>query len=383
LKYDQKLNKITAIFITLSLLFSVVTWATTNTDEIKRKERELNEIKEKIEALDASLDENQSLQNETNIKIKTISNSIRTLESELTTLDNNIEETENAIVVKEIELEEAEIKISDKNDLLNKRLRVMYKVGDVGYLEVLFGSKDFTDLLSRIHMIQQILEHDQDLIVEFKAQRDDIALKKVELESTKEDLINLFEGKKTKQGELEKNLNSLVAYKEDLSKSEAALTEAENELENEANQLTTLIKNLELSATYVGGEMMWPVPGNSTITSSFGNRVHPITKVVTMHTGIDISCPLNTEIVAAQSGTIIYSDWYGGYGKVIMIDHGGGYATLYGHNNSLIVTVGDVVKKGDVISKSGSTGFSTGPHLHFEVRINGDYVDPIPYLKGN
>lgn len=185
-----------------------------------------------------------------------------------------------------------------------------------------------------------------------------------------------------KQTALEKELKSMIAYKEELQKDQASLEELESELQDEADQLTSVIKNLQLAETYVGGEMMWPVPDHYTITSPFGNRFHPISKTYKMHTGIDISCPRNTDVVAAQSGTVIYSGWYSGYGKVIIVDHGGGYSTLYGHNDGLVGKVGQSVKKGELIAKSGSTGYSTGPHVHFEVRINGEYVDPLNYVKG-
>jgi len=127
--------------------------------------------------------------------------------------------------------------------------------------------------------------------------------------------------------------------------------------------------------------MTWPAPGYTRVTSPFGYRIHPILKTKKLHTGIDVGIALGKDIVAAQSGTVIYSDWLGGYGKVIMIDHGGGIVTLYAHNSKLVVSEGDKVKRGQVVSKCGSTGMSTGPHLHFEVRENGKYVDPIKYVS--
>ena len=377
----MKYKKHIAIFLILSLLFSGLVWS--DNDELKRKERELNALKEKIEELDASISNNQQLQNKTNQKIQSTTNSIRALEEDIVILNGNIDTTESDIEIKIEELASAEIEIGNKNELLYDRMRVMYKTGSIGYLEVLFGAEDFTDLLSRIDMVQKILVHDQNLIAFLKEQRDIISDKKLALETKRAELVLLYEDKKIKQNALEGELNQLLAYKEDLKDGEAALAEVEETLLEEADQLTSLIKNLELSATYVGGEMQWPVPGQSTITSDFGIRIHPITKVEKMHTGVDISSPMNTTVVAAQSGTVIYADWYGGYGKVVMIDHGGGYTTLYGHNNSILVTVGQAVNKGDAIAKSGSTGYSTGPHLHFEVRVNGEYVDPIPYVKGN
>jgi len=375
----NRIRPILALVMVTSLVITSITFAN---DEIKKRERELEELNSKIEALDASIENNKNLQSETNIKIKNVQTSIRNLETEIDTLNIGIADTEKAIVDKIAELEVAELKILEKNELLNDRLRVMYKTGTIGYVEVLFGAEDFTDLLSRIDMLQMVLVHDQNLIQFLKEQRDIIEQKKVELETIKLELVALFDSKVTKQDELSVALGSLISYKTDLSKDEAAMSEMEDQLLEQADQITDIIKNLKTAATYVGGEMMWPVPGHYAITSLFGNRIHPISKEYKMHTGLDISAPRKTDLVSAQTGTIIFSNWFAGYGKAIIIDHGGGYTTLYAHLDVISVEVGQVVKKGQSIGKTGNTGYSTGPHLHFEVRMNGDYVDPLTYVKG-
>lgn len=376
----EPLRRLSAFILIVILMITSVSFAN---DEIKRKERELEELNAKIEELDASISQNKNMQNETNQKIKNVMGSIKALEGEIKTLNSDIEITEASIVEKTSELEAAEIKIGEKTDLLNDRLRVMYKTGTIGYVEVLFGAEDFTDLLSRIDMLQKVLVHDQNLIEFLKEQRDIIETKKIELETVKVELLDLFTSKLKKQDELTVALNNLVAYQGDLRNDAAALEEMEQQMLEQADQMTTFIKNMKLAATYVGGEMMWPAPGYYSISSYFGNRLHPISKEYKMHTGIDIETPRKTPLVAAQTGTVIFANWFAGYGKAIIIDHGGGYATLYGHLDVINVNVGQVVKKGENIALSGNTGYSTGPHLHFEVRMNGDYVDPLTYVKGN
>ena len=376
----DKLRSVFSLFLVITLLVTSISFAN---DELKKRERELEELNQKLEALDAEIDENRNLQSQTNQKINSVQNSIKTLEGEIDQLNINIDNTEIAIDEKTKELAEAEEKIGEKNELLNDRLRVMYKTGTIGYVEVLFGAEDFTDLLSRIDMIQMIVVHDQNLITFLKEQRDIVATKKLELETIQEELLALIDTKLKKQDELTVALNNLIAYKEDLKKDESSMIELEKAAQNDADQLTDIIKNMKLAATYVGGEMMWPVPGKYSISSYFGNRVHPISKEYTMHTGIDIESPRKTPFVAAQTGTVVFANWFAGYGKAIIIDHGGGYTTLYGHLDVISVTVGQVVKKGEVIGQTGNTGYSTGPHLHFEVRMNGEYVDPLTYVKGN
>lgn len=376
----MRLQSFIALFMASVLVITSVTFAN---DEIKKKERELEELNQKIEALDASIEANENLQNETNIKIKGIEKSIRGLENEITTLNADIVTTEQSIADKTVELEAAELKILDKNELLNDRLRVMYKTGTIGYVEVLFGAEDFTDLLSRIDMIQMIVVHDQNLIQFLKEQRDIIEAKKLELEEVKQSLVTLVDSKVAKQDELTVAYKNLVSYKTKLTLDEAAMNELEDEFLKQADQMTEIIKNLKTAAQYVGGEMMWPVPGYYAISSYFGNRLHPISKQYKMHTGIDISSSRGTGLVAAQKGTVVFANWFASYGKAIIIDHGGGYVTLYAHLDSINVSVGQAVDKGEKIGKTGNTGYSTGPHLHFEVRLNGEYVDPLTYVKGN
>jgi murein DD-endopeptidase MepM/ murein hydrolase activator NlpD len=162
------------------------------------------------------------------------------------------------------------------------------------------------------------------------------------------------------------------------------------EFEKEYDKLNDYAKEIESkivklqknTGPYSGGKMEWPVSGHTRISSPFGYRIHPIFKVKKLHTGIDIPAPTGTSIGAAAAGTVVYCDWLGGYGKAIMVDHGGGILTLYGHNSALVVSEGDTVSRGQTIAKAGSTGNSTGPHLHFEVRKNGSYVDPMPWLRG-
>ena len=158
-----------------------------------------------------------------------------------------------------------------------------------------------------------------------------------------------------------------------------ALEKQEDSLIADSNAIEKQIVSLQSNGKYTGGSMGWPVPGYTKF-SKYGMRMHPILKKKKLHTGIDIGCKTGDKIVASNDGTVIFSGVKGGYGNAVIIDHGGKISTLYGHNSKLLVKVGDKVKKGEQIAKAGSTGLSTGPHCHFEVRVNGKPVDPAPYL---
>lgn len=372
-----KNKKILSIIVVFAL---AITGVSANTAEIYKTEKELDRVSDLLKEVDADREKNEATQKTVSNDIRVIELEINEVEKDIDNINTSITNTENDIVDKEAELVTAEKNIDLKKEILNKRLRVMYKTGSIGYLEVLLGSDDFEDLLTRVDAVKKIFIHDTNLIELLIQQRNIVENAKLELVKFKQSLESLFVEKKEAQKVLKTKSANLSVYKKKLVADHAVFEKQLDKLNADAKKIKNIIKNLKLSEKYVGGIMTWPAPGNMTITSKFGNRMHPILRKMKLHTGIDIAVPSNSSIVAAQSGTIIHSDWLGGYGKVIMIDHGGGIVTLYAHNNKLLLNVGDKVTKGQVIAKSGSTGQSTGPHLHFEVRVNGDYVDPMKYV---
>lgn len=370
------------VFVSLIVLLLVSTMA------IQAFAFDINDLKNKLDQTNEEWDEvrnkkekNEDLQKDITARIKKLENTIQRLESEIEQISNDIVETKGKIEITQKELVQAEENIVDKNDTLNSRLNVMYKNGDIGYIEVLLDSSNFQDLLTRLDMVKKIFNHDVDLIKYLKDQRDLIEIKKNNLEAQKTELIGLMNNSKQKQDSLVVSRGQMAREKQELVKDHKALEKQEDSLNNLAEKLKKEILLKQTAEKYVGGEMTWPAPGYFRITSPFGYRVHPILKKKKLHTGIDIGISSGKGIVAAQEGKVIHAGWYGGYGKVVMIDHGGGIVTLYAHNSSLSVKEGQQVNKGQAIAKAGSTGMSTGPHLHFEVRENGQYVDPLKYLK--
>jgi murein DD-endopeptidase MepM/ murein hydrolase activator NlpD len=369
-----------SILILLAIMLLATSSFVLASSEINNKQSELDKINQEIKALDKAIRDKQSSQKQVVNDINSLNDNIRNLSSEITGLDDDILDYEAKIASLEADLDETEIALEDRKETLYSRLRVMYKSKDVGYFEILFGAKDFEDLLTRMDMMKLLVEHDTDLIQRLDTDIKELELIKVDLSDNRQSLLSTRTQLDSKQVNLNSQVSVLGEKKTQLSKDLEALDSQVDSLNSDANQLTKLIEKMQLEAKYVGGEMAWPAPGIYRITSPFGYRIHPILNTKKLHTGIDIGAPQGTRIVAAQSGTIIYSDWYGGYGLVIMIDHGGGIVTLYGHNSKLVAKVGQKVEKGQQVSYSGTTGMSTGPHLHFEVRENGQYVDPLTYV---
>ncbi len=350
-------------------------------DEVQNTNDELNKIEDELKAIDKERSNKTYEQNKVLRNIRDLETNVKKLESEMTRLGDEVAATETKIYETEEKLKVAEEGISIKKDLLSSRLRVMYKTGKVGYLEVLLGASDFSDLMTRVDMLQKVYTHDMNLIDYMSEQKDLVVERKTQLEQYKDERqvqMNELNGKKRL---LEGDMSQLEGAKVALSKDLKALEAKEDELEEDARKLTEILKQLTLKETYVGGEMIWPTPGYTRVSSPFGYRIHPIYKTRKLHTGIDIAIPTGGGIVAAQSGTVIYADWYGGYGKCIMIDHGGGIVTLYAHNSKIKVKVGQQVTVGESISEAGATGNVTGAHLHFEIRVNGEMTDPLERVQ--
>ncbi len=378
------MKRILAIGILTLFMFSTVMPAAvhaTSDTELKKIQAEQKKIKDQLNQVNKTKKQNESKQKDIVKKINSIEGQIDTIENQIDGLGKDIGKAEEDITVKSVELKIAENNIINKKDVLNARLRVMYKTGNVGYLEVLLGSSDFGDLMTRIDTVRKIYEHDTNMVQFLTDQRNIIQQTKKDLEVYQNRLEQKVDEKEAAQANLNIKVGELGTAKQQLAADHKALEAQEDALQAEADKITKILASMKATQKYVGGTMAWPVPASSKITSPFGSRIHPILKTKKMHTGIDISVKTGNNVIAAQSGTVIHSGWLGGYGKTLIVDHGGGIATLYAHNSSLLVSEGGKVTQGQGIAKSGNTGLSTGPHVHFEVRVNGQYVDPMKYVS--
>ena len=340
----------------------------------------LDELNKKITNLEKQLKDGKAQESKLAAEINGLNALIRSAEGEIRDLRKEIGKLAQEIELMEGELKEKEEEIQGQSDEMGQRIRIMYKNGDVGILEVLLSSESMTDFLTNLDMAQRIFNGDVTFLEDLESQYEDIAGHKAKLEELKAELDAKQKAEATRRGKLEANKDDVSRLKAEVATDNKALEKQVDKLNDEANALVAEILKLQGTGDYVGGEFLWPSPGYHTITSEFGNRIHPILKVKKLHTGLDIRVPSGSNIVAANAGKVIKAAWNNSYGYMVMIDHGGGIVTLYAHNSQLKVKTGDIVTRGQLIALSGSTGASTGPHLHFEVRVNGEYKNPRLYL---
>lgn len=322
---------------------------------------------------------------------------MRQATTELNTITEQRVAVENDITLNERQLAEAQKRLEGREAVFYKRVRDIYINGRLSYLDVVIGSKDFSDFANRLEVLKRIIDSDINLISEIKKERAQIEAHKKKLEEDRAKLVELEKAALAKQAEIEQKKAERNVVLQKAQNDRAVAMQAIEELNASSAQISAMLKERQAaraaaaaaaaqaagqgsSYTWVQGtgQLGWPVSGE--ITSPYGYRVHPIWGTTIYHSGIDIGVDEGTPVHAADSGVIVWSGWMGGYGYAVVIDHGNGLSTLYGHNSELAVDEGQSVSKGQVVAYAGSTGNSTGPHVHFEVRENGDPVDPMGYL---
>ena len=305
---------------------------------------------------------------------------------EIATVEAYIERLQEQIDVKTTELEAAEKALEEKEELFAQTVRTTYEQGEISYLEVLLNSSSFSDLLTRLEIVSAIMEDNQKVVDEYTAAKEDIEQKRDDLQDTQDEQKNYQENLNYKVDDLAASEAQQAALQESLeaykAESEAEYDRIESEMQDVSNQIAELSRQAAANGSVPMGDgtLIWPTPSCTTTNSAYGYRVHPIYGTVKFHAGEDIPAGYGAEILAAASGTVVTAGWVSGYGNYTGIDHGGGLMTAYGHQSSFAVSVGDVVTQGQVIGYVGSTGNSTGPHLHFEVYVNGATVDPKSYF---
>lgn len=370
-------------------------------DLIKEKEQEIEDARESKEQLQSSLTDVKRVKEELEASkhdleeyVARLDGQLATIQSKIADLKGKIEEKEQEIGQTQIELEAAVEDQENQYEAMKARIKFMYEKGDNLYMELIFSSQSFGDMLNKAEYIEMLSSYDRKMLDEYVATRELIELYKEQLE---EDKIYLEDVKAGVENE-EASLNSLIDEKKetieqvstDIDTKEAAIAEYEAYIKEQNETIAMLEKIVaeekaklaeESRLKYDGGMFKWPAPSYTAISSDYGNRVHPTLGVERFHNGVDMAAPGGSPILAAYDGKVVAADYSSSMGNYLMVDHGDGLYTIYMHASALYVSKGDFVVKGQNIAAVGSTGRSTGNHLHFSVRLNGSYVSPWNYLS--
>ena len=346
----------------------------------ERAQAQIKELNSQTDALVKQQNEISAQQQNILGDMKRLSAQIAVLQGEIKALDGQIAWEEDNIAMLDAAIDVRTAQVEERTAYLNQRLNQIYIDGEMTLLDVLFVSTSLSDFLTRYDLMSKVVENDVSLLEELKELRRLLEEEKYAIEVAKAGLEAEKLVREEKRAELNSQWTKENAMVQNLAIDKQALEAAENELNALSKELDSFIKSIQAKyqAAYMGsGTMGWPLPGHSRISSPYGYRQHPILGGTRFHSGIDIPAPRETPILACETGKVIMATTYGGYGNTVILDHGGGVASQYGHMNSISVSVGDIVTKGSKIGGVGTTGLSTGNHLHFEIRVDGATVDPL------
>ncbi|MDS1030598.1 peptidoglycan DD-metalloendopeptidase family protein [Bacillota bacterium LX-D] len=364
----------------------------TQLDELRKKQQSsIQEISQYKKLIKSQKNQLYSLANE----IEKLDVSIGAIEDDIKGLHEQLAAAQNKVADAQVKLKKSEAALQKRNEIFANRLVEIYENGDVSFLEVLMSSTDITDFLVRFELFSKLAEQDMTTLKAIERERANIVAYQNVLIEEKNKIAALKQQAEVEQQKLEerKDVKEELQAKIESDKAEAekALAEEEKASREVAQKIREIQARLRASRysggsqqnnfTYSGGRLAWPLPGYSRISSDYGYRIHPVLKNRKKHTGIDIPAPTGAKVIAAEDGTVIFVGRLGAYGNAVIIQHTDSLTTMYPHLSAYIVSEGEKVKRGQQVGRVGSTGLSTGPHLHFEVRVNGDDVNPWSYLR--
>lgn len=395
------------IFFLLMVLLSgresrAVTLSSITSESIKEKEGQISEAQDEKKQIEAALTDIRALKERLEGEKANLESYVVALDNDLAEIQQKISELNGKIVMKEEEIREAEEELEaaiSKQDeqyaSMKMRIQMMYEQNDSDYFEMLLSAESFGDLLNRLDYIREVSEYDNRKLQEYMLLRQYVEACKEELDAEKEVLDAAKASVQQEEASMEQLISDkeaeIVAKQSDIGSKAAAIEEYEADIRAQ----NELIASLEAAVaaerkrlaeengrrlTYDGGMFCFPAPSYTRISDDYGNRIHPTLGVEQFHNGVDLAAPNGSPILAAYDGEVVASAYSGSMGNYVMIDHGDSLYTIYMHASALYVSKGDLVTKGQQIAAVGSTGRSTGPHLHFGVRKNGSYVSPWGYL---
>lgn len=378
----MKKRLIAALILVNILSYTSIAFAEDITNLIQQQndlQNQKSEADNKLEIVQDELSENMQ-------QLEKLSQTMAEYQIQIDVWGKQIDDLNTSIKEIQEKLDIAQKDYDEQEKLLESRLVTMYEAGDTSFLDFILSSNNIVDFISNYYLMAELTTYDEDLLEKIEREKSQIEQNKKMLE-TQQSEYNTIKANYEKK--------KIILYNTKALKDEAAskLTEEEKTLSEQIDEYRNQILAVEaeiaqvtkanIDTQYIGGEMAWPVPGYTRITSNYGMRTHPITGIYKLHTGVDLGAPMGANFIAANDGVVTKAGYNGAYGNMVIIDHGGGISTLYAHGSEILVTVGQTVKKGDNILKVGSTGYSTGAHAHFEVRVNGQPVNPLPYITSN
>ncbi len=376
--------------------------------KIKEDKSAISDAKDEKDSLQNGLDAAQNKKEELEVAKQQLTGKVMELDDQIRGVSNDLSDVEQLLETKKEEIKEAKIQLEQaKKDIeeqyknMKIRMKFMYEHGSMTYIQILLSCETFSEMLNKAEYIEQVSEYDRDMLEKFKQTKEEVAAMEKDLSSQEVVLEETKKSIEEKQDEMQnlmdEKIDEIHKYEKDIANKEAAIEEYENMIKEqdaqiraleaavaaaqaERERLNSISQNSVKRPTYGGGQFCWPAPSYTRISDEYGYRIHPILNVEQYHNGLDMAAPYGSSILAAADGVVVAAAYSSTMGNYVMIDHGGGLYTIYMHASSLSVSEGQSVTKGAKIGGVGSTGRSTGNHLHFSVRLNGSYVSPWQYL---
>lgn len=372
-------------------------------ESIREKEEQIKQAQGEKEALQNGLSNLQNIKRELETQRTNLKNYVAQLDSNLVQIEQNIAELKLKISAKEEEITIAEEQLAealkreeDQREAMIQRIRMVYETGDPQMMEMLLKSSSFGDFLNKADYVERVISYDLKMWQDYKTVREYVELCKQELELEKEILDEAKAGVEEEQRNLEALIEQknrdIVSYETDISNKEQAIKEYKEEIQAQEEEIASLeaqiaedkkkiLASSGVVLTYDGGAFKFPLATYTRVSDDYGMRIHPTLKVEQFHNGVDFAAPKGTAIYAAYDGIVVAATYSATMGNYVMIDHGDGLYTIYMHASQLYVQKDDIVVRGETIAAVGSTGRSTGNHLHFSVRLNGAYTSPWNYIS--
>lgn len=370
-------------------------------EELENSKNDLQNAQDEKNAMQGALSNIKQQKEQLEVAKNDLSEYVVELDGQLMYVQQTLDELDIKVAEKQIEveqiqlqLENAQADVENQYAAMKERIKFMYEKGDSSYLSMLFSSASLTDMLSKAEYIEKISKYDRDMLVRYEETQEAVAMLKEQLEIEQLNLNQAMQEATDKEEEMsdliDQKQKQIENYETDISNKEQAIKEYEAEIAAQNATIAALEQKIfqmeqeTLSGnsipSYSGGAFCWPAPSYSRISDEYGNRIHPTLGVPQFHNGLDMAAPGGSPILAAEGGVVVAAAYNSTMGNYIMISHGSGLVTIYMHASALYVSSGQTVTRGQQIGAVGSTGRSTGNHLHFSVRLNGSYVNPWNYL---